>query len=285
MVNIGIIGSNGMLGSDLIDILPDKKLYRLNCYDLPDFDITSKSDLSKIVSESDIIVNCAAYTAVDDAESNTEISFSINSDAVESLGKLVEKYDKYLIHISTDFVFGDDSDKLLSESSETNPLSVYGESKLKGEELLAGTNGRFSIIRIQWTYGRYGINFISKILNLAAKFDSLKIVDDQIGSPTCTEDVAKAISCFIEKQPTGLFHFASNGYVSRYDTAKYIFETLNINKELNACSSDDFPAPAQRPENSRFDCSKIDKILDFKRPDWRDSLKKFLNKNYNNEEL
>jgi dTDP-4-dehydrorhamnose reductase len=280
MINIGITGSNGMLARDLIDLLSDKNIYNLNCYDLPDFDLTSKVDLNKIVKESDIIVNCAAYTAVDDAENNTNASFAVNSNAVESLGKLVSKYNKYLIHISTDFVFGNESDNMQDENSETNPLGIYGESKLEGEQLLSKTNAKFSIIRIQWTYGKYGNNFISKILNLSTKLDTLKIVDDQIGSPTCTEDVARAISCFIEKQPTGLFHFAANDYASRYSTAEYIFKTLNIKRNLIPCTSDEFPAPAQRPKNSRFNCKKIDKILNFKRPDWKSSLKHFLDKNY-----
>jgi dTDP-4-dehydrorhamnose reductase len=281
MIKIGITGSNGMLGSNIVELLAkEERSYKINSYDLPEFDITSESNLNRMVNDCDIIVNCAAYTAVDDAETNIDTSFSINADAVELLGKLTAKHNKYLIHISTDFVFGDDTDDILNENSKTNPLGIYGKSKRRGELLLSETKGKYSIIRIQWTYGKSGVNFISKILNLATKFDSLKIVNDQIGSPTCTEDVAKAILCFIKKQPTGLFHFAARSYASRYETAQYIFKILNINKKLNPCSSEEFPAPAQRPNNSCFDCSKIDKILDFKRPKWQDSLKHFLDKNY-----
>ena len=281
MINIGITGCNGMLAFDLIELLSNNSRYQLNCYDLPVYDITSKSTLERIVINSDIIINCAAYTAVDDAEKNIDTCFNINAYAVENLGKLIAKYNKYLIHISTDFVFGDDCNSELSENSKTNPLSIYGKSKLKGEQLLETTNADYSIIRLQWTYGKHGSNFISKILNLASKFDSLRIVNDQIGSPTNTEDAANAILSLIKKKPKGLFHFAANGYTSRYETAKFIFNFLNINKTLTPCSSEEFQTPAKRPKNSRFNCLKIDRYLDFKRPVWQDSLKLFLKKNIN----
>ena len=280
MTKVGITGAKGMLGYDLASLLARNNNYEVHLFDLPEFDITNRNHLKKIVHSSDIIVNCAAYTAVDNAETDSNRCYAVNAAATKILGTLALKFKKYLVHISTDFVFGDDSEKPLTEMSQTNPLGIYGQSKLDGEQLLADTTAKNSIIRVQWTYGKHGNNFISKILTLADKFDSLNVVNDQFGSPTHTEDVAKAILCFIKKQPEGLFHFASKNYTSRYETAKLICRTLKLKTAITPCTSDHFPTPASRPKNSRFDCSKIDAILDFDRPLWQNSLKTFLLKNH-----
>ena len=274
-MKIGIVGGNGMLGKDLSLLLVSNG-FKPKVFDLPEYDITKEEDLQKIVYRTDIIVNCAAYTAVDKAESEIEKCYAINAEAVGKLGKHVTEAGKYLIHISTDFVFGDDSIQPLNEKSSTNPLGIYGKSKLEGELLLKQSGARYSIIRIEWTYGLNGENFISKILSLASKLDELKVVDDQFGSPTSTVDVSHAILSFIRNRPQGLYHFAANGYVNRYETACAVFDVLGIEKRIVPCSSSIFLAPAKRPENSRFDCSKIDRILGYTRLDWKDSLKKYL---------
>ena len=276
-MKIGIIGGNGMLGKDLSLILMSNG-FESEIFDLPEYDITKEADLQKIVHNADVIVNCAAYTAVDKAESEIKKCYAINAEAVGQLGKYAAEAEKYLIHISTDFVFGDNCTKALNEKSHTNPLGVYGKSKLEGERLLKLSGGRYSIIRIEWTYGINGENFISKILALASKLDELKVVDDQFGCPTSTVDVSHAILSFIKNSPQGLYHFAANGYANRYETACAIFDILGIEKRIIPCSSSTFSTPAKRPENSRFDCTKIDRILNYVRPDWKDSLKKYLYK-------
>ncbi|HJO95216.1 MAG TPA: dTDP-4-dehydrorhamnose reductase [Victivallales bacterium] len=277
MQKLAIIGGNGMLGYDL-SRQAEKSGYSVKIFDLPEYDITNKDHLASIVGFADLIVNCAAYTNVDNAETEVEKCYKINADAPESLGKLLSGTDKYLVHVSTDFVFGDNSTKALTETDNTNPLSVYGESKLKGENLLFDTGANISVIRVQWTYGINNDNFISKIIKLASSLDSIKVVEDQIGSPTHTEQVAKAIIVLLGKKIRGLFHFAADGYGSRYEVAKYIAEELNIDVNIKPCSSSEFTTPAQRPENSRFDCSKIDKILNFNRLNWKESLCKYLHK-------
>lgn len=280
MVKIGITGASGMLGKEINEMLSSSENYDLLLFDLPEYDINNSDVIKKIVDSSDIIVNCAAYTAVDKAEDEIKKCYQINSNSVKNLAETASFYGKYIIHISTDFVFGDITDSPLNEYSETNPLGIYGKSKLEGEELLADTSRNYSIIRIQWTYGKHGNNFISKVIDLSEEMDSFSVVTDQVGSPTATADVAKAIQCFIEKRPIGLFHFASRGYVSRFEVAKYILKTLKINKTINPCTSEKFPTPAKRPKNSKFDCSKIDKILDYERPTWDSSLNIFLKENY-----
>lgn len=275
MKTLGILGGNGMLGSDL-SVLASSIGYKVIKFDLPKFDITSEKDLNDAVSQSDLIVNCAAYTAVDKAESEKEKAFQINADAVEKLGLLSKKMNRYVVHISTDFVFGDLSNSPLTEESKTFPLGVYGASKLKGEESLLKSGAEVAVIRVEWTYGRNGINFIEKIIDNAKKNSTIKVVSDQFGAPTPTTEAARAILCFLSKKTLGIYHFSALGYASRFDVAKFIVEKLNIKTEVVPCQSSDFVAPAQRPLNSKFDCSKIDKILDFKRKKWNDYLLSYL---------
>lgn len=275
MPTIGITGAKGMLGSDIAKLANSEGL-SVNLYDLPEFDITRPSDIEKAVSECDCIINCAAYTNVDGAESEPEIAEAVNAVAVANLAKTVKSEDKYVLHISTDFVFGDDGINPLKETSRPNPLNVYGASKLKGEKFLEESGCRYGIIRVEWTYGKGGQNFINKIIQIAESLDEIKVVDDQVGSPTATSDAAKAILIFIKNKTEGLYHFASDGYASRFEVAKFILEEKRIKTPISPCSSKEFQAPAQRPANSRFDCSKIDKILDFERPHWKETLTSFL---------
>lgn len=275
MIKLGITGANGMLGSDLSS-LAKKAGFLVSSYDLPDYDMTNGKTIDLIASSNDLIVNCAAYTAVDKAESEVDKSYKINSDSVEKLGLAVNSMSKYLVHISTDFVFGDSSNNPLTEDDITGPLGVYGASKLDGEEKLRKVCPNSAIVRLQWTYGLHGDNFIKKILKVAVTSKSLKIVEDQIGSPTATTAVSQAILCLIDLKTTGLFHYASNGYASRFEVTKFILKEKGIQRELIPCLSSEFVTPAKRPLNSRFDCSKIDKVLTYKRPFWKDELREFL---------
>lgn len=275
MNRIAILGGKGMLGSDLARLAKSAG-YKVSVFDLPEFNITRNADIRNAVSDADCIVNCAAYTAVDKAETERETCRSVNALAVESLAKFAKTEDRYLIHVSTDFVFGDNSENALSEDDMPNPLSYYGETKLEGEKLLQASGTRHAIVRLEWTYGRNGVNFISKLLEAAKKNPSLKVVGDQTGSPTWTADAARAIMCLIKVQSEGLYHFSASGYASRYEVAKFILREKEIDKEIFSCSTSDFPTPAKRPKNSRFNCSKIDKIIDFKRSSWQDSMAAFL---------
>ena len=275
MNRIAILGGKGMLGSDLAK-LAESAGHEVSVFDLPEFNITRNDNIRNAVSDANFIVNCAAYTAVDKAETEREKCRSVNAFAVESLAKFAKNKNKYLIHISTDFVFGDESENILSENDTPSPLSWYGITKLEGEKLLQASGCRHAIVRLEWTYGRNGVNFISKLLEAAKKNPKLKVVGDQTGSPTWTADAARAIMCLIKNRTEGLYHFAADGYASRYEVAKFILREKNIEKEIISCSSSDFPTAAKRPKNSRFNCSKIDKVIDFKRPTWQESMAEFL---------
>ena len=274
MKKLAIIG-NGMLGSELA-VLADAAGWSVSIYDLPGFDLTNEQQLQELVDSADCIANCAAYTNVDKAESETDICTAVNATAPGKLGEFAAAAGKYVVHISTDFVFGDLTDAPQSEDDPTNPISVYGASKLAGEQNLLVSGCKCGIIRIQWSYGTNGKNFITKILELAKELPQLKVVDDQTGTPTPTRDIARVIMEFLEKRTEGLYHFAAKGYATRFEVAQKIVEYFKLDTELAPCKSSEFPAPASRPHNSKFNCAKIDAILSFPRRDWQDALQEFL---------
>jgi len=279
MTTIGITGGKGMLGSDIKE-KAELNNFKVNIYDLPEYDLRDKNNIEKIVKENDFIINCAAYTAVDKAESEKEICTEINAKVPGHIGQIAAKQKKYVLHISTDFVFGDSGTEPLTENTPATPLSIYGITKLAGEQELTASNCSHAIMRVQWTYGKNGNHFVSKIIELAKKMPELKVVADQFGSPTPTTAAADAVICFIRKKVQGLYHFAAKGYTNRYETAKFILDEMDIKTQISPCESTCFPAPAKRPLNSRFNCSKIDSILDFERPNWEIAMKKFILRNY-----
>lgn len=273
--SIAILGGRGMLGTDLTKHL-GRYGFEAKIFDLPEFDITNHKLLKQAVESCELIVNCAAYTNVDGAESNTDLAYAVNAKAVGELGNLAGKMNKWVLHISTDFVFDGQSDKPYRETDQTNPISQYGKSKLAGEQLLIESNCPCCIIRVQWTYGLAGKNFVTKLLELAKTRKELKVVSDQIGSPTSTIEAAKAIGQLIEKKPQGIYHFAADGFVSRFDMAKFVFDKMNIAINLKSCGSDEFQAPAKRPLSSRFNCEKIKGLLEEPIRNWQEPLEEFL---------
>ncbi len=207
-----------------------------------------------------------------------QLAYNINAAAVKNLAHLVKVLDRYLIHISTDFVFDGSKQTPYIEQDKPNPINVYGETKFQAERFIRRSKRRFAIIRTQWTYGLHGDNFVTKLIQRAKTQKSLKVVDDQIGSPTATTEVAKVICTLLNKQPRGIFHFAADGYTSRFQMAEFIFKKLNIPVELSPCKSEDFPSAAARPLNSCFDCSKIKKLLGLSIEPWQLPLERFLSK-------
>jgi dTDP-4-dehydrorhamnose reductase len=272
---IAILGGRGMLGTDVAKTCRQHG-FGVRVFDLPEFNITNTDQLKEAVDSADIIVNCAAYTNVDGAESEADIAYQVNAAAVGRLGELAAQADKWVLHVSTDFVFDGWSDAPYIETDAANPLNEYGRGKLAGEQLLADAGGRHCIVRTQWTYGCAGDNFPKKLIALAKSGRDIKVIDDQIGSPTATTEVAKALCDLLGKRCEGLFHFAAEGYVSRYDVAKFIFDRLSLDVKLAPCKTGDFAGPAQRPLNSRFDCSKIKMTLDEPIKPWQGPLEDFL---------
>lgn len=276
-LRVAILGGRGMLGTDLVTTCQQRGFYPI-VLDLPEFDITDIDNVRQAVAEAEVIVNCAAYTNVDGAEDQEELAYKINAEAVGRLGTIVRDAGKWLLHISTDFVFDGSGDRPYIESDRPNPINMYGKTKLAGEQLLTGSGCEHCIVRVQWTYGSAGNNFITKLIQRAKSQNVLKVVDDQTGSPTATLEAAKVICELLRKKPQGIYHFASAGYVSRFGMAEFILDKLSIDVDLLPCKTSDFPSPARRPLNSRFDCGKISRLLNGPIKPWQAPLELFLRK-------
>jgi len=270
-----VLGGRGMLGTDLAAILAQKGI-EAHILDLPEFDITDPRQLAEAVAAGNTIVNCAAYTNEEKAESEPDLAYRVNAEAVGRLGRLAAAAGTHVLHISTDFVFDGKSDRPYTETDPTNPINAYGKSKLAAERLLAQSRCRFCILRLEWTYGLAGTNFVKKLTDRAKSPRPLKVVDDQVGSPTATVEAAGAICKLLPNLPEGIFHFAASGYVSRYDMARFIFDKLDMTVDLSPCKSSDFPSAAVRPLNSRFNCSKIEALLGEPIKPWQEPLEQFL---------
>lgn len=270
-----ILGARGMLGSDLMGQLGRSGIDAKG-YDLPECDITDTAKVRSAIQGAWAIVNCAAYTDVEAAEEHVGEAFRVNAEAVGRLGEMAKRLGIWVLHISTDFVFDGKLDRPYSEKDSPSPISTYGRSKLAGEQLLQVSGCHWCIVRLQWTYGKYGKSFVTKLLDRARSGEDLIVVDDQIGSPTATTQAAKAIVSLIKKRPEGLFHFAAEGYVSRFGMAQFICQHLGLSNRVIPRKSSDYPSKVQRPLNSRFDCTKIKAFLDSPIEPWPDPLRRFL---------
>ncbi|MBI3985328.1 MAG: dTDP-4-dehydrorhamnose reductase, partial [Lentisphaerae bacterium] len=228
------------------------------------------------LAQAAVVVNCAAYTNVDKAEEQPEVARAVNAEAVGVLGRLARQRGTYVVHISTDFVFDGKGDRPYVETDTPRPLNVYGDSKWKGELALQASGCDHAILRVEWSYGRHGVHFIAKLLERAHTGVDLKVVDDQIGAPTWTADAARAILCLLRGRHTGLYHFASGGFVSRYDMARFVLQAFDLQNRISPCSSETFPMKAVRPKNSRFNTAKIQPLLDHPIRDWQTALSEFL---------
>lgn len=272
-----ILGGRGMLGTDLAAKCRARGMEAL-IYDRPEFDVCDARQVREAVGQGDAVVNCAAYTNVEKAESERELAFRVNGEAAGLLGKAAKATGVPVVHISTDFVFDGKLDRPYRETDEPDPISAYGASKLEGERQFFDSGCTGCVIRVQWTYGRAGNHFVSKILQAAQTRDRLKVIDDQVGSPTATTEAAGAIVDFLEMgtMPEGLYHLAAQGYVSRYGMVRFMFETLGKAVAIEPCRTDDFVTAAQRPLNSRFDCTKIEKVLGRRMRPWQEPLREYL---------
>ena len=279
MKQILVTGSNGQLGSELRVLSSTFSQYRFIFTDVANLDITNTESLDIFFKENaiDYIINCAAYTAVDKAEEEEELANLINYKAVESLLSASKKYNAKLFQISTDYVFGGLHNLPLKEELPTHPESAYGRSKLKGE-VAALESGRAVVIRTSWLYSFYGNNFVKTIRKYGVERSELKVVFDQVGTPTYAKDLAQTILQiidFTEQNHTfeaGVYHYANEGVISWFDFAKEICTLSGIDVDIKAVLSDEFPTPAKRPAYSVLDKTKIKTTFGLQIPYWRESL-------------
>ncbi|NLB59798.1 MAG: dTDP-4-dehydrorhamnose reductase [Lentisphaerae bacterium] len=264
-----------MLGADLAGHLRCRGL-SVRTWDLPEWDITRPDHLARALEDATAVVNCAAFTRVDQAEAEPDLAMAVNAEAVGQLGQLALAKGLFVVHISTDFVFDGRGRNPYRETDAPAPLSVYGLSKHRGELALQESGCAHAILRVEWSYGRQGANFISKFLDKARGAGELKVVVDQFGAPTWTADSARAIRLLLEGRHTGLYHFANAGYASRYEVATFIAQRLRLRNKILPCRSAEFPLPAARPANSRFDTTKIQSLLERPIRAWQTALAEYL---------
>lgn len=273
-----ITGANGQLGSEmrrLGEVSPNTYIYT----DVAELDITNGDAVAAFVKENavDIIVNCAAYTNVDKAESDEATAELINATAVENLAKAIKAVNGTLFHISTDYVFGNEGNTPRTEDMPLNPLGVYGRTKLRGEQAVAAVGCKAIIIRTAWLYSEFGNNFLKTMLRLTAEREQLNVVFDQVGTPTYAGDLALAIFSIIEggvyEGNEGVYHFSNEGVCSWYDFATEIaIAAGNTACKVQPCHSSEFPSPVTRPAFSVLDKSKIKNTFGIEIPHWRDSM-------------
>jgi dTDP-4-dehydrorhamnose reductase len=257
----------------------------------PTIDLTQPESLRQIIHkvQPQIIINAAAYTAVDKAETEPELATAINAIAPETLAAAAQQFNSHLIHISTDYVFDGCQSHPYQETDATNPLGVYGQSKLAGEHAIQDKCNQYTILRTAWVYGSYGNNFVKTMLRLGAEREEIRVVADQIGSPTWTGDITRAIAQLLEINPipTGIYHYTNTGVASWYDFAIAIFEEAQQSIPLKIqrvipITTPEYPTLAQRPAYSVLACGKITKVLGTPSPHWRQGLRKMLAELYTN---
>ena len=277
-----ITGANGQLGNDVIDEL-NKRGYDYLGTDIDNMDITNQDEVEKVILayNPNVIIHCAAWTAVDlaEKEENIEKVKNINHIGTQNIAKTAKKIDAKMIYISTDYVFEGNGDvPYTPEQKNYNPISVYGKTKLDGELEVSSILEKYYIVRIAWVFGENGNNFVKTMLNLAQKYSELKVVDDQIGAPTYTADLSKLLVDMSETDKYGYYHATNEGgYISWADFAEEIFRQSNYDVKVNRVTTEEYSVSlAKRPLNSRLDKSKLVENGFNLLPNWKDALSRYL---------
>ena len=282
-MKILVTGANGQLGKSIQKITSSEKQNNEFFFTgRSELDFSQNKNIEKYFEKNsfDVIINCAAYTSVDKAESEVRLASQINHLAVEKLAEITLKNKVKLIHISTDYVFNGKNSQPYIETTKTDPINIYGKTKLAGEKSIQAimpTNA--IIIRVSWLYSEYGNNFVSTMLKLAKGRDELNVVSNQIGSPTYATDLASVILKIIknkefreESQTTQIYHYSNEGEISWYEFAKEIFQLSKIQCSINPIPMEQYPAPANRPKNTLMNKDKIAETFDINTLDWKESL-------------
>ena len=273
-MNVLVTGASGQLGSEI-----QNNTHRISNYyfsDADSLDITDAQAIRAFVQQHaiDLIVNCAAYTNVDKAEEDVALCYKVNRDAPQYLAQAIEKVGGFIIHISTDYVFDGTNNIPYTEQDKPNPVTIYGKSKIEGEQYVCESCKQHIIIRTAWVYSSYGKNFVKTMIKLGKEKPSLGVIFDQIGSPTYARDLAKAIIAIVNQGIIpGIYNFSNEGVISWYDFTKHIHQLANITScKVAPIHTADYPTLAQRPHFSVLDKTKIKNTYNIEIPYWRDSL-------------
>ena len=275
-MRILVTGAQGQLGSDIVSELEKRKIEYI-ATDINILDIIDKNAVDNFFDTNGPthVIHCAAYTAVDKAEEDENICRKVNVDGTANLVEACRRLNLPMMYFSTDYIFGGEGDKPYKIDSIANPLGVYAKTKYEGE-LKVVTLDKFFIVRISWVFGKNGNNFINTMIRLSEERDELKVVDDQIGSPTYTKDLSVLVCDMIQTDKYGIYHASNEGYVSWYDFAKEIFRLTGKTTKVIPVSTEEYNAKAHRPKNSRLDKSKLLEMGFNLLPTWQDALKMYL---------
>ena len=276
-MRVFVPGVKGQLGYDVMNELEKQGLEGIGV-DIDEMDITDADQVNKVIKEAapDAVIHCAAYTAVDAAEDNEEICRKVNAQGTENIAKVCEELDIKMMYISTDYVFNGQGERPWEPDDEREPLNVYGQTKYEGELAIEEHVKKFFTVRIAWVFGVNGKNFIKTMLNLGKTHDHLTVVNDQTGSPTYTYDLARLLVDMIQTDKYGRYHATNEGLCTWYEFACEIFKQAGMDVSVAPVSSDEYPAKAKRPSNSRMDKSKLTANGFQPLPTWQDALSRYL---------
>ena len=272
-----VTGTKGQLGYDVVNEL-EKRGHTAVAVDIEEMDITDAVSVERVITEAEVeaVIHCAAYTAVDAAEDNVEICRRVNAEGTKNIAKVCKKLDLKMIYISTDYVFDGEGESPWEPDDERHPLNVYGQTKYEGELAVEKYLEKYFIVRIAWVFGVNGKNFIKTMLKLSETHEELNVVDDQVGSPTYTYDLAVLLVDMVESDKYGRYHATNEGLCTWYEFAKEIFRQAGVEVKVNPVTSDMFPAKAKRPKNSRMSKEKLDANGFHRLPTWQDALERYL---------
>ena len=276
-MRVFVTGVKGQLGYDVMNELEKQGLEGIGV-DIDEMDITDADQVNKVIKEAapDAVIHCAAYTAVDAAEDNEEICRKVNAQGTENIAKVCEELDIKMMYISTDYVFNGQGERPWEPDDEREPLNVYGQTKYEGELAIEEHVKKFFTVRNAWVFGVNGKNFIKTMLNLGKTHDHLTVVNDQTGSPTYTYDLARLLVDMIQTDKYGRYHATNEGLCTWYEFACEIFKQAGMDVSVAPVSSDEYPAKAKRPSNSRMDKSKLTANGFQPLPTWQDALSRYL---------
>lgn len=272
-----VTGVKGQLGYDVVNEL-EKRGHTAIGTDVEEMDITDAEKVREVLDaeKPDAVIHCAAYTAVDAAEDNVELCRKINAEGTENIAKACKELGCKLLYVSTDYVFNGEGERPWEPDDEREPLNVYGQTKYEGELAVEKYVEKFFIVRIAWVFGINGKNFIKTMLRLGEDHDELTVVADQIGSPTYTYDLARLLVDMIGSDKYGRYHATNEGLCSWYDFAVEIFRQAGMDVRVRPVTSEEYPAKAKRPHNSRMDKAKLEENGFERLPDWKDALGRYL---------
>lgn len=276
-MKILVTGVKGQLGYDVVKELEKRGMEAIGV-DIEEMDITDEASVNQVIREAnpDAVIHCAAYTAVDAAEENVDVCRKVNADGPKNIAKVCKDLDIKMIYISTDYVFDGQGTRPWEPDDACGPVSVYGQTKYEGELAVKETLDKYFIVRIAWVFGINGKNFVKTMLGLAEKYDTLRVVNDQFGSPTYTYDLARLLVDMVQTEKYGIYHATNEGICSWYEFACAIFQEAGIKMTVNPVTSEEYGAKANRPLNSRMSKEKLTENGFEKLPTWQDALSRYI---------